>query len=116
MLEEFLAALQADGASDNVFAVGGYPEGHPGPAGVKRLLSYAARFGVGTSAGIARKYGLSLTNLLGTAGPDRFIQALAAGYDPHRHGQVNLHFYPFGGLQATAEWIAAFGQAGGGLA
>ena len=87
--------------------------GVPGPAGVKRLLSYAARFGVGTSAGIARKYGLSLTNLLGTAGPDRFIRALAEGYDPHQHGQVKLHFYPFGGLQATAEWIADFSTAGG---
>lgn len=82
--------------------------GVPGPAGVKRLLSYAARFGIGTSAGIARKYGLSLTSLLGTAGPDRFLRTLAEGYDPGRHGQVKLHFYPFGGLQATAEWIADF--------
>jgi methylenetetrahydrofolate reductase (NADH) len=82
--------------------------GVPGPAGVRRLLSFATRFGVGTSAGIARKYGLSLTNLLGTAGPDRFLRALAEGYHPGRHGQVKLHFYPFGGLQATAEWIAEF--------
>ncbi len=87
--------------------------GVPGPAGVKRLLSYAARFGVGTSAGIARKYGLSLTNLLGTAGPDRFLRGLADGYDPGQHGQVKLHFYPFGGLQATAEWISDFTTAGG---
>ena len=82
--------------------------GVPGPAGVRRLLSYAGRFGVGTSAGIARKYGLSLTNLMGTAGPDRFVQALADGLVPHRHGRVEMHFYPFGGLQATSEWVAAF--------
>lgn len=82
--------------------------GVPGPAGVRRLLSYAGRFGVGTSAGIAKKYGFSLTNLVGTAGPDRFIHALAAGYDPGRHGEVRLHFYTFGGLLATAEWIAKF--------
>jgi methylenetetrahydrofolate reductase (NADPH) len=82
--------------------------GVPGPAGVRRLLSYAGRFGVGTSAGIARKYGLSLTNLMGTAGPDRFVRALADGLDPHRHGQVDMHFYPFGGLKATSEWVAAF--------
>jgi methylenetetrahydrofolate reductase (NADPH) len=79
--------------------------GVPGPAGVKRLMSYAARFGVSTSAGIARKYGLSLTNLMGTAGPDRFIRALGRGYNPYRHGEVKLHFYPFGGLKATSEWI-----------
>jgi methylenetetrahydrofolate reductase (NADPH) len=81
--------------------------GVPGPAGVRRLMSYARRFGVSTSAGIARKYGLSLTNLMSTAGPDRFIRALAEGYDARRHGQVKLHFYTFGGLKATTEWIAA---------
>jgi methylenetetrahydrofolate reductase (NADPH) len=82
--------------------------GVPGPAGVRRLLSYAARCGVGTSAGIARKYGLSLGNLMGTAGPDLFIRALAEGYDAGRHGEARLHFYTFGGLRATAGWIAAF--------
>ena len=85
--------------------------GVPGPAGVRRLLSYAARFGVGTSALIAKKYGLSLTNLMGTAGPDRFIHALGTGYDPQRHGEVKLHFYTFGGLKATSEWIAEFTSA-----
>jgi methylenetetrahydrofolate reductase (NADPH) len=88
--------------------------GVPGPAGVRRLMSYAARFGVGTSASIARKYGFSLTSLMATAGPDRFIRALAQDYDPHRHGEVKLHFYTFGGLQATSEWIAAFRGVPGG--
>jgi methylenetetrahydrofolate reductase (NADPH) len=85
--------------------------GVPGPAGVRRLVRYAARFGVGTSAGIARKYGFSLTNLLGTAGPDRFLVDLAARYRPEVHGEIKLHFYTFGGLGATAEWIAAFEEA-----
>jgi methylenetetrahydrofolate reductase (NADPH) len=79
--------------------------GVPGPAGVKRLITYAARFGVGTSTSIAKKYGLSITNLMGTAGPDRFIRALAEGHDPQRHGEVKLHFYTFGGLKPTAEWV-----------
>jgi methylenetetrahydrofolate reductase (NADPH) len=82
--------------------------GVPGPAGVRRLVSYATRFGVGTSASIARKYGFSLTNLMGTAGPDRFLRALAEGYDPDVHGEVKVHFYTFGGLRATAEWAARF--------
>lgn len=82
--------------------------GVPGPAGVRRLMSYATRFGVGTSASIARKYGLSITNLMGTAGPDRFLHALADGYDRDRHGDIKIHFYTFGGLRATAEWIAKF--------
>jgi methylenetetrahydrofolate reductase (NADPH) len=79
--------------------------GVPGPAGVRRLLSYASRFGVGTSARIARKYGLSLTSLMSTAGPDRFLRSLAGGYDAARHGEVAIHFYTFGGFTATTDWI-----------
>lgn len=79
--------------------------GIPGPAGVKRLLGYAKRFGVGTSTSILRKYGLSMANLMSTAGPDRFVNQLADRYDPARHGDVALHFYTFGGLRATAQWI-----------
>ncbi|MCG7208546.1 methylenetetrahydrofolate reductase [Streptomyces arenae] len=82
--------------------------GVPGPAGVRRLLAYAARFGVGTSASVVKKYGLSLTNLMGTAGPDRFLHALAAAHDPGRHGELKIHFYTFGGLGATSEWAARF--------
>jgi methylenetetrahydrofolate reductase (NADPH) len=86
--------------------------GVPGPAGVRRLLGYATRFGVATSASVARKYGFSLTNLMGTTGPDRFLHALADRYDPARHGEVKVHFYTFGGLRATSEWITRFRQRG----
>ncbi|MFD7811516.1 methylenetetrahydrofolate reductase [Streptomyces sp. NPDC059785] len=82
--------------------------GVPGPAGVRRLMSYASRFGVGTSASIAKKYGLSLTNLMGTAGPNRFLHDLAEGLDPARHGEVKIHFYTFGGLAATSQWVASY--------
>ncbi|MGF9661243.1 methylenetetrahydrofolate reductase [Arthrobacter crystallopoietes] len=84
--------------------------GVPGPAGVKRLLAFARRFGVASSAGIVHKYGFSLTNLLGIAGPDRFIGELAARLDED-HGLVQLHFYTFGGLKATAEWARRFAAA-----
>ncbi|MEV0636765.1 methylenetetrahydrofolate reductase [Streptomyces sp. NPDC050619] len=86
--------------------------GVPGPAGVRRLMKYAARFGVGTSTSIARKYGFSLTNLMSTAGPDRFLHTLAAGYDAVRHGELKVHFYTFGGLKATSEWVARFRKEG----
>ncbi|MEU1183412.1 methylenetetrahydrofolate reductase [Streptomyces sp. NPDC005820] len=86
--------------------------GVPGPAGVKRLMTYASRFGVGTSASIAKKYGFSLTNLMGTAGPDRFLRTLAREYDAARHGELKVHFYTFGGLKATSEWAARFRKEG----
>lgn len=83
--------------------------GTPGPAGIKRLLGYARRFGVGTSASIAKKYGFSLTNLLGTAGPDRFLTELSDYQSATvMAGTVKTHFYTFGGLRATAEWINDF--------
>ncbi|MGW6172378.1 methylenetetrahydrofolate reductase [Arthrobacter sp. NPDC055138] len=82
--------------------------GVPGPAGVKRLLNYAKRFGVASSAGIVHKYGFSLTNLLGAAGPDKFLEEFASRYDPSVHGTVKLHFYTFGGMKATAEWVEDF--------
>jgi methylenetetrahydrofolate reductase (NADPH) len=85
--------------------------GVPGPAGIKRLLGYARRFGVASSAGIAQKYGFSLTNLLGTAGPDRFIGELAGQLAATGvAADVKLHFYTFGGLLATARWADEFAQ------
>ncbi len=79
--------------------------GTPGPAGIKRLINFARRFGVGANAMIVKKYGFSLTNLMGTAGPDTFVTDLSAllAEDPSS-GEVKLHFYTFGGLKATADW------------
>ena len=78
--------------------------GVPGPAGIKTLLRFAAHCGVGASASVMTKYGLSITKLLGTAGPDRLIEALGDGLRP-AHGDVRLHFYPFGGVGKTMTWI-----------
>ena len=81
--------------------------GVPGPAGIKTLLRFAARCGVGASAAVMTKYGVSITQLLGKAGPDRLVDALAARLTP-AHGPVRLHFYPFGGLVNTVEWINGY--------
>jgi methylenetetrahydrofolate reductase (NADPH) len=81
--------------------------GIPGPAGIKRLLKFAAHCGVGATASVMKKYGVSITNLLGTAGPDKLVNAFNIGLAPI-HGKVRLHFYPFGGLTQTALWVQAF--------
>jgi methylenetetrahydrofolate reductase (NADPH) len=80
--------------------------GVPGPAGIKRLLGFAKRCGVGASASVMKKYGVSITNLLGNAGPDKLVSSLENGLT-EKHGRVRLHFYPFGALKASAEWINA---------
>ena len=78
--------------------------GVPGPAGIKRLLGFAKRCGVGASASVMKKYGVSVTNLIGSAGPDKLVNSLEKKLT-RAHGRVRLHFYPFGALKASAEWI-----------
>lgn len=84
--------------------------GVPGPAGIKTLLRFAARCGVGASASVMKKYGVSITNLLGSAGPDQLVDAFAARMGDE-HGRVRLHFYPFGGLEKTIDWIVSYESA-----
>jgi len=79
--------------------------GVAGPASIKALLRFASRCGVGVSAKVMAKYGLSLTHLLGSAGPGPLIEDLRERLEPDVHGDVRLHFYPFGGLEKTADWI-----------
>lgn len=81
--------------------------GVPGPAGIKRLLGFAKRCGVGASASVMKKYGVSITNLIGSAGPDKLVNSLNKKLDAS-HGRVRLHLYPFGALTASAEWINAY--------
>ncbi len=93
--------------------------GTPGPAGIKRLLGFARRFGIGANAMIVKKYGFSLTNLMGTAGPDKFVTDLSAmladkaatAPEGATTGPVKLHFYTFGGLLATADWARGYSRA-----
>jgi len=99
---EWLEQVKAEGVDVPIHV------GVAGPAGIKTLLGYAKRCGVGVSTRVAMKYGLSITQLIGSAGPDTIIEELAEGLDPARHGNVRLHFYPFGGLGKTAEWIKEY--------
>jgi len=46
-------------------------------------------------------------SLIGSAGPDPVIADLTEQLGDE-HGKVHLHFYPFGGLVKTNEWIVDF--------
>ncbi|MDN4477605.1 methylenetetrahydrofolate reductase [Demequina sp. SYSU T00039] len=80
--------------------------GVPGPASVARLVGFARRCGVSATASIAKKYGFSLTSLIGSAGPERLVGDLVHGLSPAVHGDVSLHLYTFGNLEASVDWIA----------
>jgi methylenetetrahydrofolate reductase (NADPH) len=81
--------------------------GVPGPAGIAVLARYAALCGVSACASMWSKYGISLGKLFGTAGPDVFVDRLAAGLT-EEHGEVSLHFFPFGGIAQSVKWIEQY--------
>ena len=85
--------------------------GVAGPASITTLLRFSARCGVGASASVMKKYGLSLTKLIGSAGPDPLLADLGAGLTTARHGVTKIHFYPFGGLTNTAKWVRDYSDA-----
>lgn len=78
--------------------------GVPGPTSIPLLIKFASRCGVSASTAVLAKYGISLTKLLGYAGPDLMVDTFAKGFNSE-HGRVRLHFYPFGGLSKTVDWV-----------
>jgi methylenetetrahydrofolate reductase (NADPH) len=84
--------------------------GVPGPAGIKTLIKFASRCGVGASASVMKKYGVSITKLVGSAGPDKLVDEFNKGIGTE-HGKVRLHFYPFGGLKRSLDWIGQYEKA-----
>jgi methylenetetrahydrofolate reductase (NADPH) len=78
--------------------------GLAGPASLATLLRFAKICGVKTSVqGLARNAGL-LKNLIGTATADPIVRTLA---DTDDLGEINPHFFSFGGLPATVRWVDA---------
>jgi len=83
--------------------------GVPGPTSIKTLMKFAARCGVSASTSVLTKYGISITKLLGTAGPDKMVDDFANS-STAAHGDFKLHFYPFGGLSKTIEWVTEYNK------
>ncbi|HVG52146.1 MAG TPA: methylenetetrahydrofolate reductase [Xanthobacteraceae bacterium] len=95
---DLVTGLRARGI-DNPVSVG-----LAGPASMATLLRFAKICGVKTSVqGLARNAGL-LKNLIGAATADPIVRALSA---TEGLGDINPHFFSFGGLPATARWVAA---------
>lgn len=97
----WLTALRARGMDHPVRV------GVPGPASIAVLARYAALCGVGACAAVWSKYGVSIGKLFGTAGPDRFVERLASGLTA-AHGEVSLHFFPFGGIAQSVHWLEQY--------
>lgn len=85
--------------------------GLAGPAGLLTLARYAMRCGIGNSLRVLTE-NPSFAKLLSEKGPEVIIRAMAASTDPGQAltlppGVASLHFYVFGGLNKTLDWINA---------
>jgi methylenetetrahydrofolate reductase (NADPH) len=81
--------------------------GLAGPTSLAALMRYAKRCGVRASAqGLARNAGL-MKSLLGASAPDGIIRALVEANRDGDLGDIAPHLFSFGGIGATARWIAA---------
>lgn len=80
--------------------------GLAGPASARTLLKFALRCGVVTPRqGFGRKLATA-NRLLRTESPQAIIEALAARPDLQRSGGgVATHFFSFGGMKRTVEWV-----------
>ncbi len=76
--------------------------GLAGPASITTLTRFALRCGVGKSLR-ALTSGRGVTRLLTEAGPEAVVADLARA----RLDLEHLHFYTFGGVSKTADWLNA---------
>ena len=81
--------------------------GLAGPTSLTTLMRYARRCGVRASTqGLARNAGL-IKHLLGAAAPDDILRALIDANRDGELGDIAPHLFSFGGIAATARWMAA---------
>jgi methylenetetrahydrofolate reductase (NADPH) len=81
--------------------------GLAGPTSLSTLMRYAKRCGVRASTqGLARNAGL-IKHLLGASAPDGIVRALIEANRDGEIGDIAPHLFSFGGIGATARWVAA---------
>jgi methylenetetrahydrofolate reductase (NADPH) len=77
-----------------------------GPAGIMTLIKFGMRCGVGNSLRTLRTKGDMLGRLATDARPDEILKDIAdAGGREETSGIAGVHFYVFGGLRKTGQWL-----------
>jgi len=85
--------------------------GLAGPAGLMTLAHYAVRCGIGNSLHVLSEHP-AFAKLLSERGPEPIIRGIAAAAGPGTKTSLpfeiaGLHFFVFGGLNKTLDWINA---------
>lgn len=99
----WMAALREEGVAVPLLI------GIAGPATIATLAKFAVRCGIGASLRALGRGQTAFARILAEATPDALIASLVASED---HGVAidGLHFFAFGGVRRTAEWIHARAQ------
>ncbi|WP_426437166.1 methylenetetrahydrofolate reductase [Bradyrhizobium genosp. P] len=79
--------------------------GLAGVTSLPKLVRFAAMCGIGPSLAALKNSGKGLFNVLADKDPADVIEAIEMSY-PEPTGQVDLHFFPFGGWEKTLDWVA----------
>ena len=80
--------------------------GVAGPTKLQTLIKFAISCGVGPSIKVLQKRATDLSKLLLPYEPTDVLLELAAQLDCLQKTNIrNIHFFPLGGIQATADWI-----------
>lgn len=98
----WLEALEAHGVDMPVHI------GLAGPASPATLAKFALRCGVGNSLSSLRERIGRFGRLLIDAGPDDVLRGLCASPSIAKAPIAGLHFFPFGGLGKTSQWLRDF--------
>jgi methylenetetrahydrofolate reductase (NADPH) len=81
--------------------------GVAGPATVATLVRFGMRCGIGNSLRAVRMRPNAVGRLLGKSGPEDLFAELGAGLAAMPgHGVGAIHFFPFGGIADTGEFVA----------
>jgi methylenetetrahydrofolate reductase (NADPH) len=86
--------------------------GIAGPAKLQTLIKFAIACGVGPSLKVLQKRAMDVTKLVRPYTPEVVVADLAAHMAANPDfGIAQIHFFPLGGITATATWAAEHGGA-----
>ncbi len=79
--------------------------GVAGPAKITTLIKYAAMCGVGNSLNFFKKRTGAIAQLATKHSPEEVVTPIEAAWASGSSNIAQLHVFPFGGLQSSADWL-----------
>ena len=84
--------------------------GVAGPAKITTLIKYAAMCGVGNSLNFFKKRTGAIAQLATKHSPEDVVGPIENAWADGIGNIAQLHVFPFGGLQASADWLTERGS------